>query len=100
MICDNFSNTIHSIGKIIKEGQIMGVFRKVDIEFTIISMMATISYIVNSPAMTRRVFNLIENEEVTKNTTIRKRIRKHLKEMIHTHLEYGCEKKMTGIKSI
>lgn len=92
MICNNFSNTIISIGKIIKEGQHQGVFRKVDIEFTIISMMATISYIVNSPAMTRRVFNLDDNEDITKNNTIRKRIRKHLKDMIHTHLEFGSEK--------
>lgn len=89
LICQSLTDAFKSIIKIIKEGQVQGVFRKVDMEFTVISMISTISYVVNSPAMTRLVFNLGEDEVSTKNDVFRKRIKKHLKDMIHKHLEFG-----------
>jgi len=89
LICQSLTDAFKSIIKIIKEGQVQGVFRKVDMEFTVISMISTISYVVNSPAMTRLVFNLEEDEVSTKNDVFRNRIKKHLKDMIHKHLEFG-----------
>lgn len=92
MICQNLTAQLKLIVKIIRDGQVTGVFRQVDIEFTVISMISTITYIVNSPAMTRLFFNFDEDEESTKNEAFRIRIKKHLKDMIHTHLEFGVLK--------
>lgn len=100
LICQSLTDSFKLIIKIIKEGQVQGIFRKVDNEFTVISMISTISYVVNSPAMTRLVFNLGEDEISTKNELFRKRIKKHLKDMIHKHLEFGMvsHPKETGVQ--
>lgn len=95
VICQSFTESSRLIGDIIKDGQKQGVFRMVDIEFTIISMISTVSYVVNSPAMAHRTFNLKEGEELTKNEGFRSRITKHLKDMLHKHLELGSEKPQT-----
>lgn len=89
VICQSLTDNLLYISQIIKDGQQAGEFRKVDMEFTVVSMIGTISYVVNSPAMARMIFNIKDDEALYKNETFRKRTKTHLKDMIHTHLESG-----------
>ena len=86
LICVHYMNTIQTIMKVIKEGEKMGQFRKVDYELTIVSILSTISYLVNSPAMCRMIFNLADDVQIIKNEMIKRRVKKHLKDLVQTHL--------------
>ena len=69
--------------KIIKEGQKKGIFKQVDAEYTMASLVGTISHIAHLSGM-----DDISSGAVSKSTEekIKNRLKKHLKEMLKSHL--------------
>ncbi len=88
-ICRYFLSNLEEVAKVIKEGQKQGSFRKVDTELTIMTITSLIAHVVNSQVMSRMLFKLGEDEDITKNEKVKTRLKKHLKDMIRTHLECG-----------
>ncbi|MCL6524389.1 MAG: TetR family transcriptional regulator [Thermoflavifilum sp.] len=74
------------IKKIIEEGQKKKIFRKVDIELTVASIVGTISQVTLSKSFYCRLMNIPEINFDEYSLRIKNRVKKHLKKMILTHL--------------
>lgn len=78
---------LERIKKIIAEGQRKQVFRKVDVEMTLATMMGTITQVVNAKNVYCALLRIdtTDEEEYRKKITIR--LKAHLKELLRAHLE-------------
>jgi hypothetical protein len=74
------------IKKIILEGQRKNVFRKVDVELTMASMMGTIIQMINYRALYGKLLRIDHTDEENYRKTIAKRLKPHLKQMMRAHL--------------
>lgn len=81
-----FSRNMQIIKGILESGMQKGIFRKIDPEFTIASMLGTINHFMNTPA----VYVLLSGEEPGsdpyQNESLRKRLITHLKQLMEAHL--------------
>ncbi|HVA99289.1 MAG TPA: TetR family transcriptional regulator [Bacteroidia bacterium] len=90
-VCDKMIDfkmkNLEQIRKIILEGQKKKVFRNVDIEMTISTLVGTISQITMSKYLYCRLakINFLDNDSYTKK--IKPRVKKHLKSMLLAHLD-------------
>jgi AcrR family transcriptional regulator len=80
------SENMERIKKIIVEGQRKNVFRKVDVELTMASMMGTIIQMINSRALYGKLLRIDHTDEENYRKTIAKRLKPHLKQMMQAHL--------------
>jgi len=86
LICSSYLRNINDVSDIIREGEDRHIFRKVDKELTILMIISTISHVVNSQTMSRRIFNIPANELVNEREDVKERIKTHLKDVILSYL--------------
>jgi AcrR family transcriptional regulator len=77
---------LERIKKIIAEGQRKGVFRKIDVEMTLATMMGTITQVINSKNVYCALLRIDTQNEEEYQQKITQRLRTHLKELFHAHL--------------
>jgi AcrR family transcriptional regulator len=80
------SENLERIKKIIVEGQRKNVFRKVDVELTMASMMGTIIQVINSRALYGKLLRIDHTDEENYRKTISRRLKPHLKQLMQAHL--------------
>jgi AcrR family transcriptional regulator len=89
-ICEDilqfFMGNMNIMKQIFVEGVEKGVFRKVDIEMTILSLIGTVHHLTHTPALTQRMFNLNFDEPVLFNIDLKNRLKKHLKDLLKVQL--------------
>jgi AcrR family transcriptional regulator len=72
--------------KLLRNGYKKGVFKKVDEELTMLTIISTISRIVMSQWVLNRLVSS-DNKEQSLNDSLKKRIKKHLTDLMHAHLK-------------
>jgi AcrR family transcriptional regulator len=80
------SENLERIKKIIVEGQRKNVFRKVDVELTMASMMGTIIQVINSRSLYGKLLRIDHTDEEGYRKTISRRLKPHLKQLMQAHL--------------
>jgi AcrR family transcriptional regulator len=91
MITDIKLRNFEQMKKIITDGQRKKVFRKVDVELTMGTMMGTISQFTLSRHFWTRLFNIDKNDEDAYRKKITQRLKTHLKQLLKTHLDIKNE---------
>ena len=79
------------IKKILLDGQKKKLFRKVDIELTIGSVMGTISQTTVARHFYNSIFNIEKNNDEAYRKKITPRLKAHLKQLLHAHLDIKNE---------
>jgi AcrR family transcriptional regulator len=82
---------LEQVRKVITDGQRKGMFRKVDIEFTIATIMGTLTQVTNSRALYCKLFKIEETDEVSYRKKISPRLKTHLKQLLRGHLDIKNE---------
>ena len=82
---------VEQIRKIILDGQKKKVFRKVDIEFTVGSVMGTLSQLTMSKAFYCTILNIEKTDEETYRKKVIQRAKTHLKQLLRAHLDIRNE---------
>lgn len=82
---------LEQVKKVITDGQRKGIFRKIDIEFTIASIMGTLSHVTNSRAFYCRMLKIEETDEQSFRKKISPRTKEHLKQLMRAHLDIKNE---------
>jgi AcrR family transcriptional regulator len=77
---------INEIRKLIAEGQQQGIFKKVDVECTIATLIGTISQVTNSSLLSCKMINLDPETNSIFDKKNKRRVKKHLRELLHSHL--------------
>jgi hypothetical protein len=71
---------------IIKNGIKDGVFKPVDIELTLTTMLGTIHYLLTSDTMCRKILGKKEGFRAFENQKLKKRVSEHAKQLMRSHL--------------
>ena len=79
------------IKKILLDGQKKKFFRKVDIEFTVGTVMGTISQTTVARNFYTALFNIEKNNDEAYRKKITPRLKTHLKQLLHAHLDIKNE---------
>jgi AcrR family transcriptional regulator len=87
VICDILSRNSIEFSKILEDGIAKKVFRKVDVPFTIASIMGTINYSTYSKNMVCKVLKVDPATYDLKSPEHINRIKKHIKQMMKAHLQ-------------
>jgi Transcriptional regulator len=82
---------MEQVKKVITDGQRKGLFRKVDIEFTIATIMGTLTQVTSSRPFYCKLFRIDESDEAGFRKKISPRLRAHLKQVMHGHLDIKNE---------
>lgn len=77
---------LERIKKIIAEGQRKGVFRKIDVEMTLATMMGTITQVNNTKKLYCVLLRIDTQDEEEYRKKITQRLKSHLKELLYAHL--------------
>lgn len=77
---------LERIKKIIAEGQRKGVFRKIDVEMTLATMMGTITQVINAKNIYCVLLRIDTTDEEEYQRKITQRLKTHLKELFQAHL--------------
>lgn len=77
---------LERIKKIIAEGQRKQVFRKVDVEMTLATMMGTITQVINAKKLYCVLLRIDTTDEEEYREKITQRLKAHLKELLYAHL--------------
>jgi len=85
-IAEIMLRNVNEMRKMIEEGQRKKIFRKVDIECTIASMIGTISQITKSSALGCKMINLDPETNSIFDEKNKTRVKKHLRELLKNHL--------------
>jgi AcrR family transcriptional regulator len=80
------SENMERIKKIIVEGQKKNVFKKVDVEMTMATMMGTIIQLINARALYGKLLKIDHQDETNYRKTIAQRLKPHLKQLMQAHL--------------
>lgn len=75
------------VKKIITEGQRKKVFRKVDMELTVGTVMGTITQVTLSKNLYQRLLNIDKNDEEGYRKKMIPKIKNHLKQLLKAHLD-------------
>lgn len=81
-----FSRNTHIIRSIIEQGIKKKAFRKVDPELTIASLLGTINQVMLSRPLCNMLMGKEENFDPYSDSNFRKRVTKHLQQLMHAHL--------------
>ena len=87
MITDIKTKNYEEVRKLIQEGQRKKVFRKVDIELTVGTVMGTITHITLSKSLYCRLLNIDTNDEEIYRKKMIPKIKAHLKQLLRAHLD-------------
>ncbi|HEX2682493.1 MAG TPA: TetR family transcriptional regulator, partial [Ferruginibacter sp.] len=82
---------LEQVKKVISEGQRKGMFRKIDIELTIASIMGTLSHVTHSRNFYSRLLKIDETDELAFRKKISPRLKEHLKQLVRGHLDIKNE---------
>jgi AcrR family transcriptional regulator len=85
------SRNLEEIKKVIADGQKKKLFRKVDIELTMASVLGTLTQVVNSKTLYSRLMKIDETDDATYRKKMSTRLNTHLKQMIRAHLDIKNE---------
>ena len=86
LITDILMNNVNEMRKMIEEGQRKKIFRKVDIECTIASLIGTISQVTKSSMLACKMINVNPETNSIFDEKNKNRVKKHLKELLINHL--------------
>jgi hypothetical protein len=87
LISDSLIRNISDLKKIISLGIKEGVFREVDIELTVTSILGTEYYIINSSHIAGRILNKdLQNQQIIQNE-IKPRLKSHLTSLLNAYLK-------------
>ena len=86
VIVNILMRNINEIRKMIEEGQRKKVFRKVDIECTIATLVGTISKVTDSSLLVCKLLKLDPEKNSIFDEKNKKRVKKHLRELLTNHL--------------
>lgn len=75
-----------SVKTIIKNGINEGVFKPVDVELTLTTILGTIHYLLTSDIMCRKILGKKEGFTPFQNKQLKKRVSEHTKQLIRSHL--------------
>lgn len=87
MITDIKARNYEEVKKIIQEGQRKKIFRKVDIELTVGSVMGTITHVTLSKNLYCRILNIDNNDEESYRKKMIPKMKAHLKQLLRAHLD-------------
>lgn len=87
MITDIKARNYEEVKKLIQEGQRKKVFRKVDVELTVGSVMGTITHVTLSKSLYCRILNIDNNDDEAYRKKMVPKIKTHLKQLLKAHLE-------------
>lgn len=82
---------LEQIRKIITDGQKKKMFRKVDLELTMASVMGTIAQITNSRTLYCAILKIDEGNDEVYRKKVSQRLKTHLKHLLHAHLDIKNE---------
>lgn len=82
---------LEQIRKIITDGQRKKIFRKVDIELTMASVMGTLQQATNSRSLYCALLKIDETDEEAYRKKVAQRLKVHLKQLLHAHLDIRNE---------
>lgn len=82
---------LEQVKKVIADGQRKNMFRKVDIECTIASIMGTLSHAINSRNMYCRLFKIDETDDAAYRKKMTPKLKTHLKQLLRAHLDIKNE---------
>jgi AcrR family transcriptional regulator len=82
---------LDQIRKIITDGQRKKVFRKVDIELTMASLMGTLAQVTNSRNLYSKLLKIEDTDEEGYRRKMMLRLKTHLKQLLHAHLDIKNE---------
>jgi AcrR family transcriptional regulator len=85
-ISDILLRNMNSIKTIIKNGINDGVFKPVDVELTLTTILGTIHYLLTSETMCRKILGKKEGFSPFQNKQLKKRLGEHTKQLIRSHL--------------
>jgi len=87
MITEIKVQNFEQVRKIITEGQRKKVFRKVDMELTVGTVMGTITQVTLSKNLYQRLLNIDKNDEEGYRKRMIPKIKTHLKQLLKAHLD-------------
>ncbi len=87
MITEIKVQNFEQVKKIITEGQRKKVFRKVDMELTVGTVMGTITQVTLSKNLYQRLLNIEKNDEEGYRKKMIPKIKSHLKQLLKAHLD-------------
>jgi AcrR family transcriptional regulator len=82
---------LEQVKKVIADGQRKNMFRKVDVELTIATIMGTITHAVNSKNMYCRLFKIDEADDASYSKKMMPKLKNHLKQLLRAHLDIKNE---------
>jgi len=85
-ISDILLKNMKQVKKIIQNGIKDGVFKPVDIELTLTTMLGTIHYLLTSDTMCRKILGKKEGFSAFQNKQLKKRLSEHTKQLMRSHL--------------
>jgi AcrR family transcriptional regulator len=85
------SRNLEEIKKVIADGQKKKLFRKVDIELTMASVLGTLTQVVNSKTLYSRLMKIDETDDAIYRKKMSTRLNTHLKQMLQGHLDIKNE---------
>jgi AcrR family transcriptional regulator len=85
-ISDILLKNMNHVKKIIQNGIKDGVFKPVDIELTLTTMLGTIHYLLTSDMMCRKILGKKEGFSAFQNKQLKKRLSEHTKQLMRSHL--------------
>jgi len=85
------SRNLEEIKKVIVDGQKKKMFRKVDIELTMASVLGTLTQVVNAKTLYSRLMKIDETDDATYRKKMWARLKTHLKQMLRAHLDIKNE---------
>jgi AcrR family transcriptional regulator len=87
MITDIKARNFEQVKKIIQEGQRKKIFRKVDMELTVGTVMGTITQVTLSKSLYCRLLNIDKNDEEGYRKKMIPKMKTHLKQLLKAHLD-------------
>lgn len=85
-ISDILLKNMAVVKTIIKNGIKEGVFKPVDVELTLTTMLGTIHYLLTSDTMCRKILGKKEGFSPFQNKQLKKRLSEHTKQLMRSHL--------------
>lgn len=77
---------LERVKKIIADGQQAGVFRQIDVEMTLATLMGTITQVINTKNLYCALLRIDQADEETYRSMITQRLKTHLRSLFHAHL--------------
>lgn len=77
---------LERVKKIIADGQRAGVFRKIDVEMTLATLMGTITQVINTKNVYCVLLQINKADEEEYRSKITQRLKDHLRNLLHAHL--------------